>query len=276
LNSAPSLRYLGVAGWAISVGGRTLLIDPYFSRLPLRRMLIGKAIPDREAIRRCCPAGEWALVSHAHFDHAMDLPEVLRLTGACACGSRQTAALLDVLGVPAERMTAIGAGGTFTLGPFTVEAYETPHRLIFGRVPAYGSLKPGLRPPLRALDYRMDRQFSFRITVEGIRLLVCSGVDDEPHLPAAVLIVGPDMMPEKRETLIEAVRPRLVLPNHWDDLFRPLNKPIRAMRPPHHPLPPTPRMDLEAFKGEVQARHSGVRVLLPGYFEEIGIADWLL
>lgn len=259
-----TLRYLGVAGWELSTSSHRLWVDPYFTRLPLWTMLFGRAIPDRQNISRYIPpAMDGILISHAHYDHLMDVPEVARLTGARVYTSPQGCALLGVLGVPVEQCTPLAPGGRLQVGSFTVEVYRTPHRVIFGRVPYQAPLRMGLKPPLRARDYRMDEQYSFLIQVGGLRVLIASGIDDEPPVAADVLMVGADASWEQLARILNATRPRIVLPNHWDDMFRPLNKPIRPMIEPTRRIAIPRRIDLKVWREMVKALAPQAQVVIP-------------
>ena len=88
-----TLRYLGAAGWEISDGSVTVLIDPYVSRIngppppggagtPMAgdtRLKVGWddiAASDVNAIdTRICGA-DFVLVTHTHYDHVLDVPQI--------------------------------------------------------------------------------------------------------------------------------------------------------------------------------------------------------
>ena len=145
-----------------------LVIDPYLTRIPFRQMWIGRVCSNRELvaakIRRC----DCILVTHAHFDHLLDVPEVARQTGAPVLGSHNTCGLLAALGVPEHQLREIQVGDRLTLGNFQVTVLESVHIPTPGF--SSGPLPRGLRPPLRARDYRMDGSFAFFVRVGGYRL----------------------------------------------------------------------------------------------------------
>jgi L-ascorbate metabolism protein UlaG (beta-lactamase superfamily) len=271
-----TLRYLGVAGWELRTPAHCLLVDPLFTRVPLWKVAIGRAVPDVQAIRaRTPPAAGLVLVTHPHYDHIMDAPQVARLTGAVVAASSQGCDLLAVLGVPATQRRPITHGDTLTHGDFTVEVHRTPHRIMFGQVPYAGPLHAHLRPPLRASDYRIDQHFSFRISVGGTRILVASGIDDEPPVEANVLLVGADASRGQLARILGAVKPRLVMPNHWDDMFRPLSKPVRPSIKPTRGLTIPRRIDLNTWARLVEELAPGAHVVIPAHFEPYRLADLL-
>ncbi len=262
------LRYLGAAGWHLRTPSSSLLIDPYFTRLPAWRVLMGRAIPDREAIVRHTPPADWILLTHTHYDHALDLPEVARITGAPVYASPQGCDLLGILGVPEAQRRPIQDSNRLLLSDLRIEVYRSQHRRILGRVPFEGPLRRGIRPPLRVRDYRTDQLFSFRIEARGTRVLVLSGIDDEPPVEADVLLVGADASARQLAAILGAARPRLVLPNHWDDIFQPLGRPVRpSIRPPRGVLAFPHRLNLQAWARRVQAHAPEAAVIIPARFQ---------
>jgi L-ascorbate metabolism protein UlaG (beta-lactamase superfamily) len=262
-----SLCYLGAAGWRIRAGEASLLIDPYFTRLSLWAMLLGRAAPNLDLIRRSTPPADAILVTHPHFDHLMDVPEAARITAATVYASPQSCDLLEMLGVPARQLCPIHPGDRLACGPFEVEVFASAHRLIFGGVPYAGPLRRDLTPPLRAADYRMDIQYSLLIAVDGLRVLLASGIRDEPQVESEVLLVGADAGRDQLAAILNGSRPRCVLPNHWDDMFTPLSRPARPMITPPAGLIPTPRrIDMQAFARQVAELRPGCQVILPERF----------
>jgi L-ascorbate metabolism protein UlaG (beta-lactamase superfamily) len=264
-------RWLGVAGVELSAGGQTLVIDPFFTRFPFWRMWPGRVRPDRDLIAATLRRCDHVLVTHAHWDHLMDVPHVALNTGAAVAGSRNTCQLLEVLGVPPGQIRQISAGERLSLGEFQVEVLPAQH----GRTPIdrtiNGPLRPGLKPPLRAFDYRMDACFSFLVRVGGYRLLIGPGENPVESRPADVLFVGviktvPDP-PAYYAALLRRVRPAVVIPYHWDDLFSPLSRPLRpTFQLPEWAFPPLRRVDLAAFSRMITHTAPGTRVLVPEIF----------
>jgi L-ascorbate metabolism protein UlaG (beta-lactamase superfamily) len=270
-----ALTYLGAAGWHVQLGPHSLLIDPYFTRLSLWQVLAGRAIPRPHVIRTHTPLADWVLVTHPHVDHIMDVPEVACLTGAQVYASPQGCDLLNILGTPGSRVHSIRSGDSLALGPFAIEVHCTPHRVIYGRVPFQGALRPGLKPPLRARDYRIQEQFSFRIQAGGMAILVASGIDDEPAVPADVVLVGADASPEQLAHILGPARPGLILPNHWDDMFRPLDHPVRPMIRPTPRLTLPRRIDLDAWATACREIAPSAQVRVPERFVPCDIASLL-
>lgn len=258
-------RWLGVAGIAFEENGRVLAVDPFLSRPPIWRLGIGRPRPDAGLISKRIERCDFILVTHAHWDHLMDVPEVIRQTGAAAFGSRNTCELLTAAGIQPETITEIAAGEKRDLGPFRVEAIHGEHAPIpfFGP----GRLQRSLHAPFHLHDFRMDTCLSFLIATGGIRYLDWAGVSPDGAPRADVLFIGAYFSQPTLKTIVSRVQPQIVVPIHWDDFFRPLSRPIRpSFQPPRLAFPPLKKIDLRRFKMTIQEVDPKCRVLVPEVF----------
>jgi L-ascorbate metabolism protein UlaG (beta-lactamase superfamily) len=269
-----AFRWLGVAGIELRAGGQVLIVDPYLTRLPFWRMWFGRAVPDRALIARTIPHCDWILVTHAHWDHLMDVPDLAQNSRASVAGSPNTCRLLAICGVPEGQIREVEAGGRLMLGAYTVEVLPAEHMPMPGFGP--GRLRRHLRPPLRPLDYRMDVALSFRVSVDGLRLLTDPGQDPQAGLPAEVLFVAPGKATGHYAALLSQVRPKVVVPTHWDDPFRPLSQPLQPYwTPPRWAIPPLRRVDLASFRRMIEGLGGGTVVLLPEALHTYSLAEVL-
>lgn len=261
MSTGLSFRWLGVAGVELACGGRTLLIDPFFTRPPFHRLFLGCVAPDRACISRHIHRADAALVTHAHYDHLMDVPDTAELTGARVYGSPNVCALVRLSGQPDDRIQSIAPGDVLECGPFRVTVLESRHMPTPLDRWINGTLRTGLQPPLRLTDYRMDACFSFLIEANGLRLL-----HGETPVPAEVWFSAPVRGFDVRPAL-EDIRPRMVVPIHWDDMFRPLSRPIRpSLTLPRRGLRLTGRLDLGAYAQAIEQFAAGTCVLVPEIF----------
>ena len=207
------------------------------------------------------------LVTHAHYDHLLDVPEVLRQTGARAYGSPNTCAVLAMHDMPDEKVTCVQPHDRLSLGPFAVEVMPATHtpipfqRLFNGPLPSRKQLKPRL--PLRLIDYRMDVNYSFRIHVAGQVILVGNYA-----VPADVLFIAPFRSGRSLAEVYQAIHPRMVVLIHWDDFTRPLSSPLvtTLVSPFHGPRAGrwlVGRLDLEAYARQVANVLPEARVIIP-------------
>jgi L-ascorbate metabolism protein UlaG (beta-lactamase superfamily) len=248
--------WLGVAGMKLKAGGQVLALDPFFTRPSLVEMLRPvSSTPSlvEKKLHEC----NVVLVTHSHYDHLLDVPEVLRHTGAVAYGSPNTCQLLKLLGVPEAQVIEARVGDKLMLGAFKVEVIKGQHSPIpFGWI-FNGRLRPGMQPPLRVQDYRMDVCLGYCITVMGIRVLVCAA---EPQ-PAEVLFAVSQEPKKYYLRLFRGVQPHTFVPIHWDNFTRPLRKPLRRfVRPGRMPLWVLTRLARQTVPG--------LKVIIPEIFRE--------
>lgn len=268
MRNSCQLRWLGTAGWEFRAEGTVLAVDPFFTRPGLLKVLFTRPRPDAELIASMLARCDFVLLTHPHYDHLMDVPEVIGKTGAQAYGSSNSCELLAVLGVLESKINTITAGNRLQLGDIQVEVHSADHRPLFGMRMATGPLSKDLRQPLRAMDYRMDECFSFSLRMGERSVFICSGLGAGHVPPCDVLLVAPYGDQDDLVKLLEQAQPRLVIPNHWDDFLRPLTKPLRMLRDPSNWLwPPLRRVDLTIFERIVSANAPRAKLLVPQMLE---------
>lgn len=256
-----TFRWLGVAGVQLKAGGQVLALDPFFTR-PSLLSLLRPLISNSALVVEMLPECQFVLITHSHYDHLLDVPEVLRHTGAVAYGSSNTCLLLRMLGAPASQLHEIHVGDKLSVGEFMVEVIAGQHSSIpFGSI-FNGRLRPGLHPPLRVQDYRMDVCLGYRISVLGSRVLVCAA---EPH-PAEVLFAVAQEPRKYYLRLFQNVRPHTFVPIHWDNFTRPLSKPLRKFARPG-------RMQLGQLTELAHQTLPRTNVIIPEIFKEYCVGE---
>ena len=113
------VEWLGVSGYRLAYEGKSLYIDPYLSRVPLRNLLLRRpTLPKATALDRYLPAADDAagvLVGHTHFDHAVDAPAVARRYGCLAYGSSSLVTLMGLHGL-GDRAVEVEPHRAYELG----------------------------------------------------------------------------------------------------------------------------------------------------------------
>jgi L-ascorbate metabolism protein UlaG (beta-lactamase superfamily) len=260
-------RWLGNAGFEFDLGNSILLVDPYLTRPGQSRVCSGRTAPDSTAIKAHIYRCDNILVTHTHFDHFMDVPDIALQTGAAMHGSYNTCELAKKLGVSEKQTHLIKAGDEFTVGNMQVKVIPAAHPWI----PGYtnGQLNKNLKPPLRLRDYRMDTCLSFLVIYQGRRLLIWSSTHTAYSQQADMLICRAVSSQKWYTQMIEKVQPRLIIPCHWDDMFQPLSKPPQPFfSPPRLAMPPLQRIDLREFERKIKKVKPGCRVLVPERFKQ--------
>jgi L-ascorbate metabolism protein UlaG (beta-lactamase superfamily) len=274
MDTSIRFRWLGTAGIELIVNDQVLLIDPYFTRFPIWKLLLGRVRPNQTLISDLVQRCDHVLVTHSHFDHLMDVPDLVQNTGAVAIGSPNSCRLLTASGIPEKRIREVHAGDALGFGDLQVQVLTAEHI----RLPLFtpGPLGDVQTPPLRARDYRMDSYYSFLISAGGQRLLTDPGMCPEDAVAADVLFIHPGMPRPFYESLLPRVRPQVVVPYHWDDFFRPLSLPLRPFwRPPRRDFRPLQRVKLAEFGETIERVAPGTVLLEPEVFRSYDLVELL-
>jgi L-ascorbate metabolism protein UlaG (beta-lactamase superfamily) len=242
---ALSATWMGVATLLIDDGASALLTDGYFSRPGLARVAAGKVAPSPARVDGCLARAkvsrlEAVVPVHTHIDHVLDSALVADRTGARLVGGESAANVGRGYGLPEDRLVVAASGTPITLGAYDVTLVES-HHCPPDRFP--GTIDEPLTPPVKASAYRCGESWSTLVhhRPSGRRLLIqgsagfVSGALAGERADAAYLSVG-QLGLQPRSYLIDywtetvrAVGARRVLLIHWDDFFRPLSKPLRAL-----------------------------------------------
>jgi len=229
------VEWLGVSGYRISCEGKTLFIDPYLSRVPLRNLLMRRpTLPDQAALDRFLRApGEvvGVLVGHTHFDHAVDAPAIARRFGCRAYGSDSLVRLMGLHGL-AGQAVEVEPYRTYELGPFEVSFTPSAHsKLLLGlAVPYDGALTCEHLDALSPGAYRCGRVWGMTIAVAGVRLYhqgSANLIDDAIREPVDVFlagVAGRGFTKNYWKRILRRLEPRVVVPTHYDNFFRPLGR----------------------------------------------------
>lgn len=272
---ALTATWFGTTAVLLSDGAHAVFIDPFFTRPPgFGRLVRNAAIePDEALIRQwLARAGvtelSAVLVSHSHYDHAMDAGVVARLTGATLAGSKSTLNIGRGAGLEDARLVEMRPGEARTFGSFEVTFVEARHAGASGGRPTGDILQP-LAPPARFLDYKQGGTYSILVAHPQGRVLHHGSAGFVPGALAGqhadVVLLGIALLPELGgylKEVVDATGARRVMPVHWDDFTRPLDATLR-------PFPLIVRLDrfFEAMARdrpdlEVQTLELGRRVAL--------------
>lgn len=260
---ALTATWLGVTALLLSDGSSRVLIDPYFTRTHglLHLLRNGEIAPDeaavREGLRR---AGierlDAVLVSHSHFDHALDAGLVARVTGARLLGSPSTLNIGRGAGLPESQLRVMQDGDSARFGALVATFVRSRHAGATGGAPTGDIAGPLARG--RYLDYKQGGTYSILVEHPQGRVLHHGSAGFAPGAlkgrEAEVVFLGValiDDLPAYLAEAVDAVGAKRVVPVHWDDFTRPLDEPLR-------PLPVVVRLD--RFFADMQRLRPGVAV----------------
>ncbi|HYB37764.1 MAG TPA: MBL fold metallo-hydrolase [Mycobacterium sp.] len=240
-----SVTWMGVATLLLDDGSSALMTDGYFSRPSLARVAVRKVSPSPARVDGCLARAqvsrlEAVIPVHTHIDHAMDSALVADRTGARLVGGESAANVGRGYGLPEDRIVVATPGEPIRLGAFDVTLVES-HHCPPDRFP--GVITAPLTPPVKASAYRCGEAWSMLVhhRPSGRRLLIqgsagfVKGALGGHRADVVYLSVGqlgllpqPYLVDYWTQT-VRTVGARRVVLIHWDDFFRPLSKPLRAL-----------------------------------------------
>lgn len=234
--------WFGTTALLLRAGDDALMIDPFFTRPPGLWPLLRNAdiAPDEAAIAHWLEkAGvtrlHAVLVSHSHYDHALDAGVVARLTGAQLVGSDSTANIGRGAGLAEARIVVAAPDRPLALGPFSVRFIQSRHAGATGGAPT-GDIAAPLTPPARYLDYRQGGTWSILVEHAGGTVLHHGSAGFVANAlrgrRADLVVLGAALVDDAEAYLqqtVDAVGARQVMLSHWDDLTRGLEQPLRPM-----------------------------------------------
>jgi L-ascorbate metabolism protein UlaG (beta-lactamase superfamily) len=256
--NAIRITYLGVNGFQFESSGHALLVDPYFTRVGLLSAALNQPIqsdPNRvaEGLKRVQHRVDAVLVTHAHFDHLLDAPEIIRRTHGKLISGPTAIQLVESVGISRNECASVRPGSMQRIGPWTIRVLAAQHDRLFGKVPfdkcknegpspqsspsgigsreAAGEGETLAKRPVKASDWCVGESLAFVIEAAGKRIYIDSG--GVPGAPPDRRIKDVDLailgvaLPDSRDRFAEAIkqlRPRYILPSHQDDMFAPLSR----------------------------------------------------
>jgi L-ascorbate metabolism protein UlaG (beta-lactamase superfamily) len=225
------LEWLGTAGFRLSYEGHDLLIDPYLTRIPFRDFVARHRVAPAPLQSLGTPRASAILVGHTHFDHAMDVPALARAADCPAYGSESLARLMALEG-EAERAVAVEPHRDYEIGPFRFHFVPSLHsKLALGLwTPSDGDLSCEHLDELTPQAYRCGQVWGIHIAVGGVTFyhqgscdLIEGEIRDKGVDFLLAGIAGRRYTPRYVERILRALDPRVIVPHHWDDFFRPLD-----------------------------------------------------
>jgi L-ascorbate metabolism protein UlaG (beta-lactamase superfamily) len=243
--STLTVTWAGVTTLLIDEGDSALMTDGFFSRPGLLTVATRKLSPSLPRIDGCLARLnvdrlDAVLPVHTHFDHAMDSAVVADRTGAALVGGTSAAQIGRGGRLPADRIVVVTPGSAVTTGAFDVTLVEG-HHCPPDRFP--GPITAPVVPPAKAAAYRCGEAWStlIRHRATDRRLLIVGSAGYVPGALAGhradVVYLGVGQLGLQPEhyvvdywtEVVRAVGARRVVLIHWDDFFRPLHEPLRAL-----------------------------------------------
>lgn len=256
------LTWFGTAGFKIESGEHTLLIDPYLTRNR-------GAFPRQPLKPSDVSAADLVLITHGHFDHIFDVPEIASKTDATVYCGRGVDQTLIQNGLKASQIRRVKTDGeTFCFDNLEIQAFFSRH-IRFDRWLMLRTLcrmhinLPRYLPFLR--NFPEGQVLSWRISLEG-KIIHHFGSGGSTALeleqlgrqPTDILLVpmqGHTHITRIAHRYVVSLTPKIVIPHHQDNFFPPISTLV----------------DTEPFVKQVKASHPDITVQIPGFNEILEI-----
>lgn len=242
-DSPVTVTWAGVTTLLIDAGDSAVLTDGFFSRPSLfavatRPLASSPTRIDAGLTRLGVQHLDAVTPVHTHYDHALDSAAVARRTGARLIGGASAAHIARGHGL--YDVEVVNPGQPTAAGEFELTLVEGAH-CPPDRFP--GPITAPVRQPARVSAYRCGEAWSMLVhhRRSGRRLLIVGSAGFVPgalaghraeivYLGVGQLGVQPhDYLRAYWQETVRAVGARRVVLIHWDDFFRPLDKPLRAL-----------------------------------------------
>ena len=173
------------------------------------------------------------LVGHSHYDHALDAASVARAYGGEVWGTYATTLIATAEGFKHSRVVSPGASGMAggaVITPFAIQ--HSPG----GR--AMGDVSRTFTVPAKVGHYRFGKGLGFHIQSGNCRILVVpsAGLPEQNlaglRADVVFLAIGQlglqdeDYIRRYWDSVVVATGAKWVLPTHWDDFTRSLDRPL--------------------------------------------------
>lgn len=231
------IKWFGTASLLIEGGNTRILVDPYLKRYNPKL----PALPVEEAA-----TAQAAFITHPHLDHFCDIGIFLERGLPAVYVSENGIGHARQSGIPTERMHAICAGETYTVGDITVRIFQSRHcrfdlLTILGVAlnPAtYCRFKDGVAILKQTKNFRItDDIFALEFSCgeKTVMALGSAGMDAETRYPqGADLLVFPyqgrAFMHRYMRRFLTTFHPKAVMCDHFDNAFPPISHTVNTKK----------------------------------------------
>jgi L-ascorbate metabolism protein UlaG (beta-lactamase superfamily) len=167
-------------------------------------------------------------------------------------GSRSVGNLFEVFGLPRDHYREVTGGDSVEAGTFRIRFIRSVHGKLLGRIPFDRDISAEATPPLKTRDFGCGEVFNIlieagdrRIYHQGSGGIVEQNLEGHDATLAIVGISSRRGTPRMIYRVVRALRPKVVMPTHYDQFFFPLGAGMRAI----------PFLD---FKGAVREANEAV------------------
>ena len=234
------VTFFGVSTLLLDDGQTQILIDGFFSRLPLLKIMFTDVESDTIQIDQVVDRFNMnrvkgIFVTHSHYDHAFDVAHITRRTGAKLYGSVSTLNIGRGGHVPESQLELVQPGDYVSLGEFTVQIIGSIHSPGNTQNDDGFEIEEPLSQPAKINRYLEGGSFDFYITHKGKRIYIKPSPNfikgalekyeaDAVFIGMATVTNHPnDWQEDFYQENISKLNPSIVVPLHWDSFYYPVS-----------------------------------------------------
>ncbi len=278
------LKYLGTAGWQITDGTISVLIDPYISRLKLgtgpgispddTRKTVERSdyfVSDTVGIDSLVSDADFILVHHSHFDHLADVPYIAQKTGAKVIGTETTCNILRAYGIPNDQLYPVKGGEDYQFENFAIRVIPGIHSALNNKhyidSRTYNEVP---KAPLKVSDFIEGGSLMFLARFQNHNVLTMGSMN---FIERELMGIEPDILLagvnrsqlglyKYNERLLKVTNyPKIIIPTHWDNFRLPYGFSQQA----------SVDSKLIPFKNDVKTLSPETKVIIPEHLGTISL-----
>jgi len=248
------LKWLGTAGFEFKTGDHVFLVDPFVSRNPYASPKQGLNPGDMKKASRI-------FISHGHFDHILDVPQIALQTKADIYCSEAAGRFLKNHQVDTRQIKAVRMDKkTFHFQGYDGQAVFSNHIKFDAKLVLSTLLKINMQVfKLFSLfqKFPCGQVLSWRFYIEGkiIQFFGSAGsslkaLEKMGEIPIDILLLplqGHSDICRIGVDYVTHLKPRIVIPHHYDNFFPPISKVI----------------NIQPFVNEIKKQGLKTRVVIP-------------
>ena len=267
--SAIEMRWLGVASFLIEDGESKIMIDPAWTRpgvfhwLGMASFKSDEKLVDKVLEKIGVDKIDAVLVTHSHYDHIIDAPEVARKTGAYFYTDKNFEIIAKAYPYSSLFRKPLEVNKPFQVGKFKITAYQRDHAPLVGSI----DFVPGKVPSdfnFNLWDYKAGRTWIYLIEhPEGVILFHNTHAKEQdlknyrPDVTSVDLLIQ-GVTKSDASPLVKGyastLKPKAFIANHFDNFILPFDfEKTRYL----------PTIDLKNVEAELKKAYPEMKFVVP-------------